>query len=367
MGRKPKVMPDNITEASVHKMYKCLRCGAEYENPLKRFYKISHSPLYKANDCYAPLCTNCVSELFDEYRRRYDSEKTAFIILAHQLDIPFYHSLFDSIIQNNNTFSVGLYLRCLNNNQYQYQNFSTTLVSGELNKTDTDIRNQKESKWSTSEIRNKDQIIQIIGYDPFDGYSSDDRKYLFGELAKYINNDEDLSEDTFKLSQVIQIVNNNNQIRQYDLQIANLSPISNSTEIKILNEIKSKLVMSNDKIAKENETSVKNRSDKDVGRNTLTFLMKDLREKDFKKAEANFYDQLRSEGTQWAANMSLQAIKENTFFDENDQQEVFNIQRDLITKLQAESDDYKEKYRLALIQIDELKKQVDSLGGDGHG
>ena len=95
--------------------------------------------------------------------------------------------------------------------------------------------------------------------------------------------------------------------------------------------------------------------------------MKDLREKDFKKAEANFYDQLRSEGTQWAANMSLQAIKENTFFDENDQQEVFNIQRDLITKLQAESDDYKEKYRLALIQIDELKKQVDSLGGDGHG
>ena len=91
--------------------------------------------------------------------------------------------------------------------------------------------------------------------------------------------------------------------------------------------------------------------------------MKDLREKDFKKAEANFYDQLRSEGTQWAANMSLKAIKENTFFDENDEKEVFDIQRGLIDKFQAESDEYKEKYRLALVEVEELKKQLD--GNDG--
>lgn len=119
----------------------------------------------------------------------------------------------------------------------------------------------------------------------------------------------------------------------------------------------------NRELGYEYEISVKNRSNKAAGRNTLTFLMKDLREKDFKKAEANFYDQLRSEGTQWAANMSLKAIKENTFFDENDEKEVFDIQRGLIDKFQAESDEYKEKYRLALVEVEELKKQLD--GNDG--
>ena len=142
-----------------------------------------------------------------------------------------------------------------------------------------------------------------------------------------------------------------------------MNPVTSKDDIKVLNEMKTKLVASNDKIAKENEISVKNRSNKAAGRNTLTFLMKDLREKEFKKAEANFYDQLRSEGTQWAANMSLKAIKENTFFDENDEKEVFDIQRGLIDKFQAESDEYKEKYRLALVEVEELKKQLD--GNDG--
>ena len=93
--------------------------------------------------------------------------------------------------------------------------------------------------------------------------------------------------------------------------------------------------------------------------------MRDLREKDFTKAEANYYDQLSSEGTQWAANMSLKAIKENTFFDENDQEEVFETQRQMIQDLNKELDDAKEKYRLAIIENQELK---DKLGiGDKDG
>lgn len=360
MARKAKVLEAGTDTASA-KLYKCLRCSKEYENPIGHFYKIVHSPLYKANDCYAPLCKDCVNELFQEFARRYSSEKTACILMCHLLDIPFYHSLFDSIISNNNTFSPGLYLRIINGKQYQYQNFSTTLVSNELNKTEVDIRDQKEDKWTAAEIRVKNEVIKIVGHDPFDGYDSDDRRYLFGEFSKYL--DDDLAEDPFKMSQVIQIINNNNQIRKYDLLISKMNPVTSKDDIKVLNEMKTKLVASNDKIAKENEISVKNRSNKAAGRNTLTFLMKDLREKDFKKTEANFYDQLRSEGTQWAANMSLKAIKENTFFDENDEKEVFDIQRGLIDKFQVESDEYKEKYRLALVEVEELKKQLD--GNDG--
>ena len=177
--------------------------------------------------------------------------------MCHLLDAPFYNSLFDSVVSHNNNFSVGLYLRQLNNKQFQFQNFCTTITSGELNKTAVDIQEEKEQKWSKSEIQAKD-----------------------------------------------------------------------------------------------------------AGRNTLTFLMKDMREKDIAGAEANFYDQLRSPGTQWAADMSFKAIKENAFFDENDMQEIFDTQRELIDKFQKESDDAKEKYRLSLIENQRLKELLEDAGID---
>ena len=365
MPRKKKVIDqDIILEGTENKKtFKCLRCGKEHDVAVGHFYKITYSQLWKANDCYAPICKDCVNEMFDEYSRKFGSDRTACMIMSHVLDVPFYNSLFDSISQNNGRVTMGLLLRIIGNaRNYQFQTFSNTLVNGELNKNALDLQEEKEQKWSKAEIQAKDDCISVIGYDPFDGYNESDRRYLFSELIKYF--EDGIEDDPFKLSQIVQVVNNNNQIRQIDLQIARLNPMNSAEAIKSLNDIKVKLVSNNDKIAKENEISVKNRSNKDAGRNTLTFLMKDMREKDIAGAEANFYDQLRSPGTQWAADMSVKAIKENAFFDENDLQEIFDTQRELIDKFQKESDDAKEKYRLSLIENQRLKELLEDAGID---
>ncbi len=365
MPRKKKVIDqDIILEGTENKKtFKCLRCGKEHDVAVGHFYKITYSQLWKANDCYAPICKDCVNEMFDEYSRKFGSDRTACMIMSHVLDVPFYNSLFDSISQNNGRVTMGLLLRIIGNaRNYQFQTFSNTLVNGELNKNALDLQEEKEQKWSKAEIQAKDDCISVIGYDPFDGYNESDRRYLFSELIKYF--EDGIEDDPFKLSQIVQVVNNNNQIRQIDLQIARLNPMNSAEAIKSLNDIKVKLVSNNDKIAKENEISVKNRSNKDAGRNTLTFLMKDMREKDIAGAEANFYDQLRSPGTQWAADMSVKAIKENAFFDENDMQEIFDTQRELIDKFQKESDDAKEKYRLSLIENQRLKELLEDAGID---
>ena len=365
MPRKKKVIDqDIILEGTENKKtFKCLRCGKEHDVAVGHFYKITYSQLWKANDCYAPICKDCVNEMFDEYSRKFGSDRTACMIMSHVLDVPFYNSLFDSISQNYGRVTMGLLLRIIGNaRNYQFQTFSNTLVNGELNKNALDLQEEKEQKWSKAEIQAKDDCISVIGYDPFDGYNESDRRYLFSELIKYF--EDGIEDDPFKLSQIVQVVNNNNQIRQIDLQIARLNPMNSAEAIKSLNDIKVKLVSNNDKIAKENEISVKNRSNKDAGRNTLTFLMKDMREKDIAGAEANFYDQLRSPGTQWAADMSFKAIKENAFFDENDQQEIFDTQRELIDKFQKESDDAKEKYRLSLIENQRLKELLEDAGID---
>ena len=245
----------------------------------------------------------------------------------------------------------------LNGTQYRKWSFINTIIAGNIEKEKVPVEDLKERRLSKEEVKNKNEVLNVIGYDPFEGYPVEDRGFLFNELVKYL--DDDVADDPYKLSQIVQICNNNSQIRKWDLLIAKADPVNDSDTIKKLSKMKTELVTSNDKIAKENEISVKNRSNKDVGKSTLTYLMRDLREKDFKKAEANYYDQLRSEGTLWAISMSNRSIRENGMFDENDQNEMFNTQRELIQKLQAQLDDELEKNRLLTIENKELKKNGD--------
>ena len=228
-----------------------------------------------------------------------------------------------------------------------------------INTSSNILQKSSEVEWSQQDIQNMEYAIDIIGYDPFVGYPENDRRFLFNQLAPYLE-DDDIADDAYKLSQILQIVDNNKQIRQCDVRIANLDPIRDAESIKTLNSIKKDLVQSNDKIAKENEISVKNRSNKDVGRSTLTYLMRDLRNKNFDKAEADYYDQLRSSGTRWAVDMSITSIIQNGMFDENDKKEIYETQLYLIDKLNQELDECKEKIRLLLLEIDRLK----AGGGD---
>lgn len=327
--------------------YKCLRCNKEWENPIGHFYKSQWSELYLKNDKFVPLCKDCVDEMFQNLMNKY-GQQMACVFLCYMLDIPFYYSLYDSIIKNNNVFSIGLYCRQLNGRQYQYQSFQQTILNGELGKSSADLQEEKEIKWSKQDTQNKNDVIEVVGYDPFEGYSDGDRRFLFNELVKYF--DDDIADDTYKLSQIIQIVNNNNQIRNYDVLITRLDPIKDANDIKSLNSMKTNLVTSNDKIAKENEISVKNRSNKDIGKSTLTYLQRKLRSLNINQAEADYYEQLYSNGTMWAIKMSDKSVRENAMFDENDKQEIFIMQRDKITSLQKEVDDLKEKVRVLSIK-----------------
>lgn len=355
MARKAKVADASDNFDDSHD-YRCLRCGKVWENPVGHFFKSQWSENFEKNSRYAPLCKDCVSEMFNSYEKKYGTN-SACIFMCYKLDIPYYYSLFDSIIKNNNNFSMGLYLRQLNNRQYQYQDFTQSILNGEVGKSKDDFEKEKEVKWSTQDIQNRDYATEIIGYDPFVGYPEEDRRFLFNQLSPYLE-DDDIADDAFKLSQILQIVDNNKQIRQCDVKIANLDPIKDANDIKTLNSIKKDLVQSNDKIAKENEISVKNRSNKDVGKSTLTYLMRDLRNKKFDKAEADYYDQLKSPGTRWAVDMSITSIIQNGMFDENDKKEVYEIQLHLIDKLNQDLDEAKEKIRLLLLEIDELKAGV---------
>ena len=359
LSKKKTTKVAQIDTSALPPLYKCSCCGKIVQEPQGRFFKVVQNTLYAGNDNFSNICTTCCDNFFAHMKEKYQDEKVALLVTCCEMGWFFSEKTYMEMKEKYpDDIKLGEYIRRLNLSQNKDKTFVSYIMSSIQN--EQFLRSQKETEemfeanWTEEEQKNMHTVIEVIGYDPFAGYQSTDRRYLFSELVKYLD-DEEIMEDNYKLSQIIQIVNNNNQIRQYDLLIAQLKPLSDSKDIQALNELKSKLVMSNDKIAKENEISVKNRSNKDAGKSTLTYLMRDLREKDFDKAEADYYDQLKSAGTRWAAEVSMSAIQKNTFFDENDMREIDGIKRQMVVELQEKVDDLMEEKRKLLLEIQRLK------------
>lgn len=355
--RTTKSVDDDI------KVYRCTMCGREETAPEKKFYKLTHSPDHKGNDGYSHICINCIRDEQKRLTNRY-GEKTAVMVLCAKLNAPFYRSAYETVRKSQDNFSFGHYMRLMNNKQYAGKTFALTLVAGELEVTKKEAEEEAEemieSNWSLDERRAKNEVINMMGYDPFEGYAPKLRKKLFSELLGYLDDDELLS-DNYKLAQIIQIINNNIQINQYDIAISKLDPNKEIDAIADLNRLKKELVLSNEKIAKENGISVKGRGDQKAGKGTLTGLMRDARDKDLKSYEVNFYDALRSENTRWAIDLSMKAMMDNCLFDESDTDLIITDQRSLITELQGENDDLKEERRLWKVKESEVDEKIKSL------
>lgn len=363
LEKKAKPKYRKIDTTTLPPLYKCSCCGKIVQEPEGKFFKVIQNSLYNGNDGFSNICTYCCDDFFARMREKYQDEKIALLVTCAEMGWFFSEKTYMQMKEKNSgDIRLGDYIKRLNLSQNKNLTFvdyvMASINSEQFLRSKQEADEMMEENWTDEERKNVDTVIEVIGYDPFAGYQSSDRRYLFGELVKYLD-DEEVVDDNYKLSQIIQIVNNNNQIRQYDLLIAQLKPLTDSKDIQVLNEMKGKLVQSNDKIAKENEISVKNRSNKDIGKATLTYLMRDLREKDFDRAEADYYDQLKSEGSRWAAEVSMNAIQKNTFFDENDMREIDGIKRQMVVDLQEKVDDLMEEKRQLLVEIQRLKN------GDG--
>ena len=345
------------------KIYRCVMCGREETSPEKKFYKLVHSPDHKGNDGYAHICINCIKDEQKRLTNRY-GEKLAVMAICAKLNAPFYRTLYESIKKAQDNFSFGHYIRQLNNKQYSGKTFALTLANGELEVTkkeaEEEAEEMAESNWSLDERRAKNEVITMMGYDPFEGYAPKLRKKLFSELLGYLDDDELLS-DNYKLAQIIQIINNNIQINQYDIAISKLDPNKEVSDITDLNKLKKELVQSNEKIAKENGISVKGRGDQRAGKGTLTGLMRDMREKDLNEIEANFYDQLTSKASRWGSDISVQSMIENIHLDENDIDEIITTQRSMISELQTSNDDLREERRLWKVKESKVDERIQSL------
>lgn len=349
MPRKPKIEEKPKVEKAV---YTCNRCGKEKTED--KFFLAKWSKVWNITNKRAPICKECIDELFSEYSKRYESERIALIMCCHYLDIPYYRVLYDSIVENNNFFNVGLYCRQINLGQYQYKSFINTLVDGELQKTDEEAKEERESKWSKSDKQNMNFAISICGYDPFDncGMTDNDRKYCFNILSGYLDT-EGVTQDGHKIQSVIQIVQSQLQCRKLDefINAELLSSHPDENKIKTWSTTKKQLLDSIAKIAQDNNLSSAYSQNTSKGANTLSYKMKEIALNGLDEIKVNLFDIETSEAMKQIADISNRSIMEQLTWDSNDYTEMIKEQREKLLSLQDEVNELKEQNRILQNQV----------------
>lgn len=344
----------------------CLSCLKE-KNKSSEFY-MSNSE-YHADGRY-PICKTCIKKrlkLEDPYSKEaIDSIKDVLL----EMNRPYLHAQYlSSIEESKNTGRelFGMYLKSVifNFKEYtwkdsEFENSNVTEKTPQSNSNDNEIKPHTENTEDTlTDNRDKEDVIRMIGYDPFEYESSEDRKYLYSKLVDFL--DESTLDDGFKLQAVIEIVKGFNQIDKINQAITTITKDINrltdkSGGIKGLIDSKKNILASLIKLAEDNGISVKHNNQKSKGAGTLSGIIKALQEKGIEEGEMNLFDIETAQGMKQVADMSNQSIIAQLQFDENDYTSMIIEQRELISELDSKVIKLEEENRLLKKELLKYKK-----------
>ena len=344
--------------------YKCTRCGKMQDDPKGYFFMSKTSPLYTSNELYTTICFDCANELYEENKYKYKDEKMALIVMCHYLDLYFSDELYEKVRDNAN-FSLGNYAKLLNGTQYKAKNFTTYLVNAlkEGIKTIDTMRENEEAKWSSSDLKNKNYVLQSVGYDCFsdEGYTDGNRKFLFNTMADYLT--DDVLEDPHKMQRVISLVKTTLQLESIDKLINGelRKKVPDNTLIKSLTDIKDKLERNINSSANENGLSAKGSGKGSRGSTTLTNIMKEMGENDFDEIKVNLVDIKLSNSYKEIAADNARALFDELNLTSDEYARMLATQSEEMITLQEKLMILEENNRLQKIEIKSLKEENEKL------
>jgi len=342
------------------KKYTCMCCSESKAE--SNFYKSPHTKIWNYSNQKVLVCKACVDKLFKEYADTCGMQN-AVLILCALLDVPYYASICSISIENNkDNFTFGQYSKLLNGEQYKNKTFADTLICGELEKTEAFLKEEREARWNSKDKRNKNFVLSVVGYDPFEdeGMTELDRKFCYNTLASYCDTDG-ITEDGHKVQSVIELT-------QLQLQCRKINELLNSeflksspeeTTIKNFTVAKGNLLSSISKIAQDNNISSNSTGTSKVGKSTLSYKMKEMVDNGFDDIEVNLFDIDTSSAMKQIADLSNQSIMEQLTWDSNDYTSMIKEQRETITTQQEKINVISEENRILKnkIAVFEVKKK----------
>jgi hypothetical protein len=348
---------NSTRKKEVHKK-KCSSCNKQ--KPIDTGFYISNSTF--DSDGRTGVCKECYKSKID-----YNNLQSIKDILR-ELNRPFIAEVWNSSLEEgqrrNRKDYFGIYIKNIQMNKYKDLGWND---SENLSKTEVEILSlqsiyeEKRNIYSEEDEQNKNDVINMLGYDPFINESNNDKKFLYNRLIDYL--DESTLEDNFKLNTVIEIVKTFAQIEKINNAIAVLSQdpkstVENNSTIKSLSTTKKDMLSSTLNLAKDNGISANHNNNKSKGGNTLNGIVKKLNEIGLESATVNLFELETCDAMKQIADISNRSILDQLILDENDYAEMLNEQRVMIQKYQSENAALEEENRILKIKLKVL------TGGD---
>lgn len=205
------------------------------------------------------------------------------------------------------------------------------------------------------DLKNRQQVISILGYDPFKDEAIGNKSVLYHDLSGLL--DESCRKDISRQKAAIIIAKNYLRINQYLKKENEYSDEDVSEEnvkkIAFYQEQRVKLQDSTNKLAKENGFSGVKALGQN-GRGTLSDVMSQVENKNYDAGITNFYDQATSKSIAEIARISFKAEMNQLKFSDVDYADILAQQADIVHKSQAKAREALEALRIAK---EKIKKQ----------
>lgn len=335
------------------------------------FYK-STNPKIKSG--LTPICKDCARKIalkIGTDKIEHESDKESVMMALQYLDKPFYHDLWDSSILESENVASGkvksdpwkAYIKNVSMQQYNGYTFKDSDVFKsqqsteevvELSKTEENIIKEHAGLDTyDSFLKNKNDVIRLLSYDPFEKEDISDQPFLYSQLLGLLDSSEDANEDMMRTSSAISIVRGFLQQSKIDDTISKLMcDISNiernSATIKSLQESKGKITSVITSLAQDSCISLKHNKNAKKGENTWTGKIKKIKSLNLRSGEVNGFDIDTCRGMQQVQEISDASIMKQLALDESEWSDMVAEMRVVNTNLRREKDAYQEINRILL-------------------
>lgn len=341
---------------------------------------------------YTCVCKECVRKIAapkDDEGIERPTEDTI-KIACQLLNKPFIRSLYEtSVIEANNESVSNLhdnpwtaYIKNVSMNQYNGMVWTDSdefggpkvdpLFKAEKpidKKVKQMLEEHKGQDTYDSFLKNKEDIIRLIDYDPFEGEMVEDQPFLYAQLVGLLDNAEESNEEMFRTNSAITIARTFLQAKKIDDTIAQMTRTlkdmeKNAAVIKNLQDTKKNALESARKLAEESCLTVKNSKNSVKGSNTWTGKIKKIKDMGIREAMTNGFDINTCKGMQQVQEISDASIMKQLALDDSDWSDMVAEMRTTIVSIRQELAQYKEINRLLLRENIDLKDYCEDSGID---
>lgn len=366
--------------AADDKKYLCPYCMKEKK---KSDFYVSSDPRVLTG--ITSMCKDCVRKIalnWDDNRSEFGMcTKKSVMAALEYVDKPFLETVWDSAYADWSNEHAGVqrttiwdsYIRTIQMVQYRGMRwrdgdlFSTYVEDAKqvaaLDGGNKDVaRALMENQEVSGEFeKNRNSVIRLLGYDPFESERLEDQPLLYSQLIGYLDSGGDGNEDMMRTSSAITIVRGFLQQAKLDDKLAKLmaNTSANPSEMKTLLDAKKNLSSTISNLAEQSCLSLKHNKNASKGENTWTGKIKKLKDIDLREAEVNGFDIGTCRGMRQVLEISDASIMKQLSLDESEWSDIVADQRKLIVDLQNERDVYKEVNRILLRENLDLRDTLE--------